>query len=342
MQFLLDLFPTFERWGHWADCVKILQEALRLDLPPEQKGYLHANLGRINLLNRNFDDSLHHLNLSLTIAEKHQLKALAGLTYHRLMNTYLRREEHVKAKEHGLQALTYLSGKPSETLAAAYNSLGLVFMGLGDLKRAEGYFWDALAIWDCLKDYTHMARSYQNLGVLFFQQNIWEDAKKCFENALVTLGNTSSAVDKLKAMNGLGTVYYMLGDFDTAENVFRDATAKWESEFGDKIGWYHLRGSLTHNLGNTQLAKGEIQRAQVTLNRAKTFWQQANDDIQKGNTVGTIAEAYMKDEAWEAAVDSYDEAMALLKNFPNHPWANSLTEKFMEERAKCAERLAQR
>ncbi|WP_420641592.1 tetratricopeptide repeat protein [Candidatus Leptofilum sp.] len=339
VQLLLELFPTFERWGYWSDCITISKEALSLDLSPEQQGYLNANLGRIYLLNRNFDDSLRHLNQSLALADKHQLKNLSGLTHHRLMNTYLLCEDHTTAKQHGLQALSYLSKEPSETLAAAYNSLGLASMGLNKLTEAENYFWDALAIWDCLKDYTHMARSYQNLGVLFFQQGNLEEAKKCFENALVTLGNTSSIVDRLKAMNGLGSVYHSLGDFATAENVFTDATAKWENELGDKIGWYHLRGSLTHNLGNTQLAKGNPVQARVTLERATTFWQQANDDLQKGNTVGTIAEAFMEDEEWEAAVVTYDDALALLEKFPDHPWARKLANDFQQARGECAERL---
>lgn len=339
VQLFLDLFPIFERWGYWAECIYISETALDLALPVATQVYLYANLGHMHHLNRNFDDSLRCLNRALQIAEKHQLETVLGLIHHRFMNTYIGQEDHLTAKNHGLQALAYLAGPPSKTLAAAYDSLGRTFMDLKDLPMAEKYFWDALSLWDNLKDYTHMARSYLNLGSFYFGQRKLVEAQKCYESSLAALGNLSNIVDELRARIGLGIVYHTNGDFEKAVAIFREGANRLESELGEKVGWYSIRGSLLHNLGNSQLALGEPQQAILNLYKARTIWHQANNQLEMANTVGTIAEAYQAEEEWETAVTTYTEALILLANYPNHPWAIKLTQDFSKARKTCADHL---
>jgi tetratricopeptide (TPR) repeat protein len=339
VQFFLDIFPIFERWGYWTDYINLSNDAFSMDLPPEQQVYLHANLGHIYLLNRNLDDSLRNLNRGLSIAEQYELKELFGLLHLRMMNTYTKCEDYQTAQAHGQKALGYLAGKRSKTLAAAYDSLGRVALGLNNATMAEDYFWEALSLWDSLKDYTHMARSYNNLGVLFLQQKNLEYAKKCFINSLDTLVNTASTHDKLLTMTNLGNVYYTSGEFDKAVSIYGESVKTLERELGNEGGWYHLRGSLTHNLGNAHLAVGNTQQAHIFLDKATTIWQQANDDLQLANTIGTIAEAFQADEAWKLAIAHYKKALSLLEKYPSHSWAIKLTNDFTRGKKECAEQL---
>ena len=339
IQLLLDIYPTFEKWGYWAECISIFHVALYEKLPADQQVYLHAHLGAIYFLNRNFDDSLNHLNKGLAIAEEYEVKHLLGLLHHRLMNTYIGRMEYGTAKEHGLRALTYLSGTHSKTLAAAYDSLGRIANILKNFTTAENYFWEALSLWDSLKDYTHMARSYSNLGYVFRSQKNLKYAKQCFDSSLEALKNAPNDLDEIRANNGLGIVSYSAKDYRDAADYFLKATVQLEDLLGNNVGWYDLHGSLLHNVGNSRLALGEIQPALLYLTRAKTVWLQADNDLEMGNTVGTIAEAHQADEDWKTAVATYDEAIALLAKFPNHPWAEKLTKNFMQERKVCAEQL---
>ncbi|GJM40639.1 MAG: hypothetical protein DHS20C20_09210 [Ardenticatenaceae bacterium] len=337
-QMLIDLFPTFERWGYWTECIDIYQAALSLDLPAEQQVHLHANLARTYFLYRNFDDSLNQLKKGLAIAEEHQIDHLLGLLHHRLMNTYIGRLEEKTAKEHGLRALAYLSGTGSNTLAAAYDGLGRISLNLENFAMAEDYFWEALSLWDNLKDYTHMARSYTNLGYVFLRQNNLIYAKKCFESSLNALKNSQSVYDEVNAKNGLGIVNYSSGNYNEAASFFLMAANQLEKEFKN-AGWYDMLGSLLHNIGNSHLALEDPQQALIYLDRAKTVWLQANNKLEMGNTVGTIAEAYQKEEDWETAVATYDEALSLLAQFPGHAFAERLTKNFTQEKNKCAEHL---
>jgi tetratricopeptide (TPR) repeat protein len=339
VQFFLDIFPTFERWGYWTDCIDISNNALSMNLPPEQQVYLHANLGHIYQLNRNFDDSLRNLNRGLSIAEQHELKELFGLLNHRMMNTYIECKDYKTAQAYGLKALAYLAGKRSKTLAAAYDSLGRVASGMNNSQMAEDYFREALSLWDSLKDNTHMARSYNNLGILFFQQNNLEYAEKCFINSLDALANTASTHDKLQTMTNLGNVYYTSGEFDKAVSIYSESVKTLERELGNDGGWYHLRGALMHNLGNAHLANGNTQQAHIFLNKATTIWQQANDDLELANTIGTIAEAFQADETWKLAIAHYKKALSLLEKYPSHSWAIKLTNDFTRGKKECAEQL---
>ena len=338
-QLLIDSFPTFERWGYWADCIEICKFALTLELAKEQQVWLHANLAHAYLLNRNFDDSLFHLNAGLALAEEHQVEHLFGLIHHRFMNTFIGKQAYETAQEHGLRALTYLAGQPSKTLAAAYDSLGRVAIDLNNLTLAEKYICDALLLWEKLEDYTHLARSRANLGFVYLGQKNWVKAKNCFEISLDILKNLSNTLDEIKAKNGLGIVHYSIEAYGTAAQFFLAAANQLEAELSGDAGWYDMHGSLLHNIGNSQLAIGDTQQALYYLDKAKTVWLQASNNLEMGNTVGTMAEAYQVEERWETAVATYNEALNLLAQFPNHPWAVKLTNNFTLEKQKCAERL---
>lgn len=336
VQLLIDLMWLVERWGFWADYLLLGEQAIELELSAEHRGYLHIMLGRFYYLNRNFADAQHHLEVVLAMARKHHLKKLEATAEYQITNLYLGKKDYVQAREHGLRAVDLLPEAPSRTLAALYNSLGLIEMELLNEETSEKHFWQALSMWDSLKDNVQMARCYLNLGVLLYRQQCLAEAKKYYQSSLSALGSVAGEVDRLKALNGLGTLHYAAKEFRKAEAVFREGVA----EARQLNGMYHLRGSLTHNLGNTLLALGILAEARLYLDQAIAFWEQANDDLERANSVGTLAEVYQADELWQTAVATYNQALELLVNFPNHRWAKRLRENFTKAKEKCAEQLA--
>lgn len=336
VQLLIDLMRLVERWGFWADYLSLGEQAVELELSTKRHGYLQIMLGRFYYLNRNFDDAQRHLEVALDIAREHQFKELEAAAEYQITNLYWGKKELLQAREHGLRALALLPETPSRTLAALYNSLGLVEMELLDEETSEKYFWKALSLWDSLKDSVQMARCYLNLGVLFYHQQCLEEAERCYQSSLDALGNVVGEVDRLKALNGLGTLHYAAREYRKAEAVFRQGVV----EVKELNIMYHLRGSLTHNLGNTLLALGILEEARLYLDQAIAFWEQADDDLELANSVGTLAEVYEADEAWQTAVATYDQALELLVNYPDHPWAKRLRQNFTEAKEKCARQLA--
>lgn len=332
---LIDLLPVMERWGVLYDYLQLAQKALALEPSPEQYGQVLLLQGRLYSLNRNFSDAIAQLEAALALASAHQLDHLAALAHYRLANAHLGNQAVAQAKTHGYKAMQLLSETPSRMLAALHNSLGLMDLELGLFESSEAQLKEALSQWQQLGDATETARIYLNLGVLYLRQARWAEATASYELSLKELAVTESKVDRLKVLNGLGSMYYETNEREKAEAVFRQGL----QEALALEGTYHLRGSLTHNLGNTLLAMERLEEAQVYLTRAVAIWEQANDSLQQANSVGTLGELHEEEEAWETAVSCYDAAIELLESYPDHQWALKLKANFARARARCADQL---
>lgn len=327
-----DLIPVMERWGVWFDWLPLLETATTLDLPLDLRGELLLAQGRIHTLNRNFSDAIHLQETALVLAETHQNVALAARAHHQLTNAFLGCKKYSLAREHGAIALSLLSPTQARTIASLHTSLGLIDLETGVFAASERQFQQALARWSELNEPSLLARTWLNLGVVYYRQSRWVDAKRCYEQAYEVLVPTASMVDKLKVLNGLGMLHYSAGEFVEAEMVFRQGL-----EGARQLpGLFHLRGSLTHNLGNTLLAMKRWGEAQLVLERSITLWQQANDEVEQANSLGTLGELYDLQGVWETAVACYDAALRLLASYPDHQWARKLTTDFQTARARCA------
>lgn len=244
-------------------------------------------------------------------------------------------DDRLPLTDHGLPITDHrlpLTDDRLRTLASLHNALGLIELETGAFAASEAQFRQALAHWSGLHEPTLTARTWLNLGVVYYRQNHWAEAKQCYQQGYAVLAPTASVVDKLKVLNGLGTLHYVSGEFAEAERVFRQGLA----EARPLPGLFHLRGSLTHNLGNTLLALGRGQEARLCLERSITLWQQANDAVEQANSTGTLAECYEQQEEWGTAVTHYDAALHLLAAYPDHQWAQKLTANFQTARARCA------
>ena len=236
------------------------------------------------------------------------------------------------AREHAAKALSLLSPSQKVTQAALYNSLGLLDLESGVFAESEAWFYKAITLWRELDDPTQLARACLNLSVVYQKQNRWTEAKVCYEQASAALSATDSVVDKLKALNALGTLQYMTEDFSAAVATFRQGVSAAQQ----LQGMYHLRGSLTHNLGNALLALGKLVEARGHLEKSIGLWQQANDVVERANSLGTLTEVFEAQTEWALAASSYEQALELLSFYKDHPWAQKLAAQFQVSRAKCA------
>lgn len=330
-----DTAVIIEQWGLWTEWLPLLEMAVTLSLPPEVKVRLLVVQGRSYFLNRSFDDAIQVQEAAAALAEAHQLTDLTASAHFHLTNTHLGRKAYAQARQHGAAALRLLLPTPSPTLASLFTALGLLELETGSYGASEAQFMQSLALWSGLNQPTQMARACLNLGLLYHRQNRMERTRACYELAYNALAPTASEVDKLKVLNGLGMVHYSLKELPQAEAIFRKGvTAAQEMK-----GLFHLRGSLTHNLGNTLLALARWEESRFYLEKSIRLWQQANDEIEQANSIGTLGEWHELREEWETAVARYDEALLLLDAYPGHQWAKRVASLFRAARARCAARI---
>lgn len=332
VSFVVELMPLLERWGVWIEWLPLLERAETLELAPELRVRLLLAQGRLYVLNRNFGDAIHHLETALSLADAYRLMKFVALAHFGLTNAYLGNKKHTLAQAHGLKALNLLDPTQLTSRAALYNSLGLIDLEMAEFAESEKRFQQALTLWHEVDEPTQLARTCLNLGVVYQRQQRWKEAKSCYEQARTALAPTASLVDKLKVVNGLGTLHYMTDSLSEAEATFREGV----SAANQLQGIYHLRGSLTHNLGNTLLALGRWVEARLFLEKSVALWQQANDGLEQANSLGTLGELFAVQELWELAISYYKEAIELLESYPDHPSAQKLIIEFTAAQARCA------
>ena len=330
-----DTAVIIERWGLWTEWLPLLETAVTLNLPPEVQARLLLVQGRSYYLNRCFDDAIRVQEMAAALAEAQQLTALTASAHFHLTNSHLGSKSYDRARQHGAAALRLLLPKPSTTLASLFTTLGLLELETGDYAASEAQLMQALALWSGLNQPTQMARACLNLGVLYHRQNRLERTRACYELAYAVLAPTASEVDKLKVLNGLGMLHYSMKELSQAEAVFRQGMAMAQ----EMKGLFHLRGSLTHNLGNTLLALARWEESRFYLEKSIRLWQQANDAIEQANSIGTLGEWHELREEWATAVARYDEALLLLDAYPGHQWAQHVAALFRAARANCAARI---
>lgn len=141
--------------------------------------------------------------------------------------------------------------------ALAYNNLGLIYEGRGDLPEAEELYIKASRYHALLPDPLY------NLGNVYVKMEKYQQAKKKFE-ACLKLDPTY-----YKAYNGLGDLSYRLGETDKAIVFFKKGLRQMAfSEFEEAIKVYPDYGSAHLNMGNWYLEQGNAQKAIAAYQRA--------------------------------------------------------------------------
>ncbi|MCB8980676.1 MAG: tetratricopeptide repeat protein [Ardenticatenaceae bacterium] len=330
-ELMVGLLRTIERWGAWSDWMPLFDTAISLEMIPDLQIRVRLVQARLYNLNRNFSDAVALLNATLLLIRRHQLLTLEAMVHYRFTNAYLGEKDYSSAREHARKALDLLSANQLEVRASIYNSLGIIELNMDALPESEACFLQALSLWAKVNEPTQLARSCLNLSIVYQKQARWEKAKAFHQQATTALSNSDNVVDKLKALNELGTLHYMTGDFSSAVVTLRQGVM----DAGELQGMYHLHGSLTHNLGNTLLALGQLTEARGYLEKSIRLWQQANDTLERANSVGTLGEVFEEQAEWALAAHSYTQAIELLDFYPGDPWGNKLAAQFKSARARC-------
>lgn len=328
----IDLNPLMEQWGVWVDWLPLLETAVALGFPVRLQAELLLVKGRIYFLNRSFNDAIRVQTTALTLFTAEQQTTLMAHAHYHLANTYWGSKACEQAQQHGIQALNLLPPNQNVWLAKIHNTLGLVELEMGNFTASEQQFKQAIAYWQLLDEPTFLARSWLNLSITYQRQKQLPAARTCYEQAYTLLRDSSSIIDNLNTLNILGILHHEAEDFAEAEEVFRHGVLTTQQV----SGMFHVRGSLTHNLGNTLLALQRWEEAKLYLEKSIWLWRHINDTLEEANSLGTLAELYEKQGEWATAVAHYDQALQLLIAYPQNQWAQKIAKNFHAGKTKCA------
>jgi tetratricopeptide (TPR) repeat protein len=208
-----------------------------------------------------------------------------------LGSAYLSLEKTAEARE-SFERTTKLKASYPDTLANAWNNLGLIEAQAGRTEEAIVLFQKALQ----LKPEHSIALN--NLGNAYRKLRRWEDARKTFEQALAAAPNDA------EANYGLGMVFAQADDAARASEYLQKALLL-------RPGYAEALNNLGILLLRTQRRDDAVAKFKECIRVAPQFDQ----------SYLNLARVYVLEGATDRA---REVLLALLKQHPGHPQARKL------------------
>jgi len=214
-----------------------------------------------------------------------------------------------KARKHALLAeklatkINYLAGK-----AKALNLIGFSYMVAGEYDRAMQNYYQALALGEQSGQKSVVAKTYLNLGVIYWKLNDPTRAVQHFENSFKYASEIGDSLAISKVYNSLGNIYEDKGLYEKALKMFKKA-AKLQEKLTNKRSW----AISLHNIGNVHYYLKHPEKGLPYLFQSLRINDEIHNEMIKITTLASIAKIYeatgKSDEALKYATQSYDRAV---------------------------------
>ena len=138
------------------------------------------------------------------------------------------------------------------------------------------------------------------------------DAIHYCETARQSYAADGDHYNEARTSNDLAAVYYELGDFASAERLFRQAGHVFHA-----VGDIGAEGTIFSNLGDIYLDQGNLVEAQKLLQRALTASKAVDDKASSALILNDLAELLRREGKLDAALTTFHQAQATAQEVEN-------------------------
>lgn len=227
IKILENLASVYTDQGKFADAEQYLNEALSLCSGPNllnKKGGVHRILGKMCYLQGQYDEAEQHIEAALEIFRQ------VGDVYYE-----------------------------TETL----NLLGSVYLGRGDIERAESEYRKAAELAGTHHLPAAESRALGNLGNIALFSNRHQDAQNLLRQSLAYVEKTGDQRNTMVIKNSLAVAALNLKQIDRAEVLFREVLQSSEA-----MGLTELQASASLNLADIALRRRQPEKARPLIDAA--------------------------------------------------------------------------
>jgi tetratricopeptide (TPR) repeat protein len=327
----LQSFYLAERRGYWQEWIAMLQNAAAsMSEDPVLQAELLYRLGELYRVSRQLPAAIETHRRAEAVAAQTEAAHLRHRIWFGLSTDYSQTRNYDLAEEYGEKALTgyRATNAPPEKQAAALNTLGIIAWGRGEMDAAAARLRQAAAIWRGANQPTELLRTLNNLMGALRAARKYEDVRACYEEAVACFPHTAGAFEQTVIEINYGGALFEQEQYEEAETVFLRAN----SVFLQQSTHFYYRAFVAQCLGNTLLKQERLAEAEAYLQEGARLWLQSDDELMRANTLGTIAEVYVRQGKRGEAVVLFDEALALLGRYPDDASAKRLTADFQRQR----------
>jgi tetratricopeptide (TPR) repeat protein len=136
-------------------------------------------------------------------------------------------------------------GGPAAKYSLPYSNLGIAYMRMGDLPRAEA------ALQDALKREPDDLDAWVNIGIIFAKQTRFDGAIAAFSRAIALLDDPAATPNACKLFYNLGLAMRQKGEYlavhggqGEAKNLFREAAGNFRTALQINPGYEEARRGL--------------------------------------------------------------------------------------------------
>jgi CHAT domain-containing protein/tetratricopeptide (TPR) repeat protein len=224
----------------------------------------------------------------------------------------------------------------------ALNSIGYVYVYLGNNDRAKGYFQSVLDY--CKKTGTENkkpsdrrleAQALNNMGEVYYSLSDLRKALEVFKSALDVWQSTSDRRGQALAEINIGYSYYDLGYMEEASKHYQQSL-QWSRKIDDRRG----EALALTALGGVYSFLGEKQLALESHNQAMLLFRKIGDHQGEAATLNGTGKAYEDLNEHQTALDSYNHALSLYKQIGNRDY-EALTNYYVGRAYRLMENIPQ-
>ncbi len=334
------IFQTFtfvDRRGYWQEWIPVLEQLLA-NCPEGDlalRGRILDQLGVYYRETRQMDRALAAHLKEEQIGRILQDTRRLSFACMQLGELYWRLRRYQEAEDSARMALDGFNQSLPDSIPLANTQMiiGLVNHNLGQWAAAEKWLQKAVNLYRQLEAPALLARALINLGNAYEAGNKPQAASGCYDEAAALLRPTGDEVTKAQVEQLIGTLYYHQDRLSEAEAAFRRANSPYMRRWGP----LYTQSITVMNLANVCLAQDRLDEAEAYWHECIQGLKQTDSHLMLANSLGGLAETMVAKGDTDRALPLFEEALAIIANYPDDAWGRRLEEIFIQARAEALE-----
>lgn len=200
--------------GRYKEALPYLKEAEKKAITADDYRVLYSWL---SLIYYHSGDSVQQLAYSmkfLDLSLKSGNREEIGSAYSNLGEYYRKQNQPQKALEYSEKALEY---KKESERATTYGNMAIIYKNLSNYPKAEEMFQKSVEIDQKIGDYNSLGVHKTQLGIFYFDQNRYTDARATLEEARTISHNAGNISSEAHSLSILSVIDYREGYVNEAK-----------------------------------------------------------------------------------------------------------------------------
>ncbi|MCE7064910.1 tetratricopeptide repeat protein [Dyadobacter sp. CY326] len=179
-----------------------------------------------------------------------------------------------------------------------------------DPAKTLTYNDQALALAKKIKYRRGEAKSYQGIGIYYWQKNEYPKAKAFYEQSKSIYKELGDQVGYGRALTNIGMIHGEQGNYGLALDNYQQSLAIFKA-LGDK----KRMANNINSIGNVHKNQKNFEEALTSYKQAMGIWTALGDQKSTAGSLINIASIYTKQKKYDAAISSGNRALAIFESF---------------------------